>query len=35
MHLIDSYRDTAGSIELIKAAVETYRRMYRELGIGQ
>ena len=34
MHLIDSYRDTAGSIDLINGAVATYRRMYKELGIG-
>lgn len=35
MHLIDSYRDTAGSIELINGAVNTYREMYKQLGIGQ
>ncbi len=35
MHLIDSYRDTQGSIELINNAVETYRDMYKKLGIGQ
>ena len=34
MHLIDSYRDTAGSIDLINGAVATYQRMYKELGIG-
>lgn len=34
MHLIDSYRDTQGSIELINGAVETYRGMYKQLGIG-
>ena len=33
MHLIDSYRDTAGSIELINGAVKTYRKMYKQLGI--
>ena len=34
MHLIDSYRDTEGSIELINNAVATYRDMYKQLGIG-
>ena len=34
MHLIDSYRDTKGSIELINGAVTTYREMYKQLGIG-
>ncbi|MDE0306980.1 MAG: tripartite tricarboxylate transporter substrate binding protein [Albidovulum sp.] len=33
MHLIDSYRDIEGSIELINGAVETYRAMYEQLGI--
>lgn len=35
MHIIDSYRDTEGSIELINGAVETYRAMYEQLGIGK
>ena len=35
MHLIDSYRDTEGSIALINDAVATYKDMYEELGIGQ
>lgn len=35
MHLIDSYRDTEGSITLINNAVATYRDMYQKLGIGQ
>ena len=34
MHLIKSYRDTAGSIKLINGAVDTYRAMYKQLGIG-
>lgn len=34
MHLIDSFRDTAGSVRLINDAIATYQRMYRELGIG-
>ncbi|MEO0823006.1 MAG: tripartite tricarboxylate transporter substrate binding protein [Pseudomonadota bacterium] len=34
MHLIDSYRDTEGSVALINGAVETYRAMYEKLGIG-
>lgn len=33
MHLIDSYRDTAGSIALIDDAVATYKSMYEKLGI--
>ena len=35
MHLIDSYRDTEGSITLINNAVDTYQAMYEKLGIGQ
>ena len=35
MHLIDSYRDTEGSVKLINDAVATYRAMYKELGIGK
>ena len=35
MHLIESYRDTAGSVELINGAVATYQDMYKKLGIGQ
>ena len=35
MHLIDSYRDTRGSIDLINGAVKTYREMYKQLGIGK
>ena len=34
MHLIDSFRDTRGSIDLINGAVQTYRDMYKQLGIG-
>ena len=33
MHLIDSYRDTKGSVKLIKGAVRIYRKMYKQLGI--
>ncbi|MCY3877814.1 MAG: tripartite tricarboxylate transporter substrate binding protein [Rhodobacteraceae bacterium] len=33
MHLIDSYRDVQGSIDLINGAVATYRAMYEQLGI--
>lgn len=33
MHLIDSYRDTEGSIALIDDAVATYKAMYEKLGI--
>ncbi len=35
MHLIDSYRDTTGSIELINNAVANYREMYKKLGVGK
>ncbi|MCY4099338.1 MAG: tripartite tricarboxylate transporter substrate binding protein [Rhodobacteraceae bacterium] len=34
MHLIDSFRDTEGSIALINDAVKTYQDMYKILGIG-
>ncbi len=34
MHLIDSFRDTEGSIALINDAVATYREMYKMMGIG-
>ncbi|MCY4446681.1 MAG: tripartite tricarboxylate transporter substrate binding protein [Rhodobacteraceae bacterium] len=34
MHLIDSFRDTEGSITLINDAVKTYQDMYKVLGIG-
>ena len=33
MHLIDSYRDRAGSVKLIKNAVKIYRKVYKDLGI--
>ena len=33
MHLIDSYRDTDGSVALIDDAVKTYKGMYEKLGI--
>jgi len=33
MHLIDSYRDTAGSKKLIGNAIETYKAVYREMGL--
>lgn len=35
MDVIDSWRDRAGSVALINDAVEVYRAMYAELGIGQ
>ncbi|MGI9451097.1 MAG: tripartite tricarboxylate transporter substrate binding protein [Geminicoccaceae bacterium] len=35
MTLIDSYRDTAGSVELINKAAETYAVVYKELGLTQ
>lgn len=33
MTLIDSYRDTAGSKELIQKAVDTYTAVYKEIGL--
>ena len=33
MTLIDSYRDTAGSKELIAGAVDTYTTVYKEIGL--
>ncbi|MGI9510334.1 MAG: tripartite tricarboxylate transporter substrate binding protein, partial [Geminicoccaceae bacterium] len=33
MTLIDSYRDTAGSQELIAGAVDTYTAVYKEIGL--
>ncbi len=33
MTLIDSYRDTAGSKQLIDAAVKTYGEVYKEIGL--
>lgn len=33
MHLIDSFRDTAGARELINATIDTYTEVYKELGI--
>jgi tripartite-type tricarboxylate transporter receptor subunit TctC len=33
MDLIDSYRDTAGSVVLINDAIETYTAVYKEIGL--
>ena len=33
MHLIDSFRDRAGSVKLIKNSVKIYRKVFKELGI--
>jgi tripartite-type tricarboxylate transporter receptor subunit TctC len=33
MHLIDSYRDTAGSKTLIEGAIDTYKAVYKEIGL--
>lgn len=33
MTLIDSYRDTAGSRELISGAIDTYTAVYKEIGL--
>ena len=33
MTLIDSYRDTAGSKELIAGAVDTYTAVYKDIGL--
>lgn len=33
MHLIDSFRDSDGSVELVNAAVKTYQAVYKQLGL--
>lgn len=33
MHLINSYRDTEGARKLISDSVETYRQIYKEIGL--
>jgi hypothetical protein len=33
MTLIDSYRDTEGSKELISKAVDTYTEVYKDIGL--
>lgn len=33
MHLVNSFRDTEGSRELINSTVETYREVYKEMGL--
>ncbi len=33
MHLIDSYRDTAGAKRMIDSAVTTYKDVYKEIGL--
>ena len=33
MTVIDSYRDTAGSIELINATIPQYREVYKQMGL--
>jgi tripartite-type tricarboxylate transporter receptor subunit TctC len=33
MHLIDSYRDTAGARELINTSIETYTAVYKDIGL--
>ena len=33
MTVIDSYRDTAGSVELINNSVDTYKGVYKEIGL--
>lgn len=35
MDLIDSFRDREGSVELIKAATETYRAIYEQMGMSE
>jgi tripartite-type tricarboxylate transporter receptor subunit TctC len=35
MHLIDSYRDTAGARRLIGSDIKVYREIYRELGLAK
>ena len=33
MNVIDSYRDTAGAIDLINASVDQYREVYKGMGM--
>ncbi|MCH8091659.1 MAG: hypothetical protein IIC57_04865 [Proteobacteria bacterium] len=33
MHLIDSYRNTEGAKKLIEASIQTYRKVYKEIGL--
>ena len=33
MNVIDSYRDTAGAIDMINAAIVQYRDVYKEMGL--
>ena len=33
MNLIESYRDTAGSQELITTTIQQYRDVYKEMGL--
>ena len=33
MTVIDSYRDTEGSIELINATIPQYRAVYKQMGL--
>ncbi len=35
MDVIDSFRDTAGSVELINKTADIYRERYKEMGITQ
>lgn len=35
MHLIDSYRDTAGAKRMIDNAVKTYKKVYKEIGLAK
>ena len=35
MHLIDSFRDTAGSVDLINGAVDTYKAVYKATGLAK
>lgn len=35
MDVIDSYRDSAGTVELINASVETYQEVYKAMGLTQ
>jgi hypothetical protein len=33
MNVIDSYRDTAGAIELINSSINQYREVYKSMGM--
>ena len=35
MHLVDSYRNHEGAKAMIKTSIDTYRMIYKEMGLSQ